>query len=96
MPEALNPQGECEPSPRADEVLGRLPEENGDTSSRDARDSGRKHKEAANGGIGRVDGLENAKAEDEDETYQREGVEADEEERSPGEKAGNCVDIGMI
>ena len=51
--------------------------------ARDARDTAGEHEEAADGLVGRVDGLDDAKAEDEDETYEGEGVEADEEEGGP-------------
>lgn len=43
--EALDPESESKPSPRTDEKLGGLPEENGHAASHDAGDGTGQHEE---------------------------------------------------
>lgn len=81
--EALNPQGEGETAPCTGEVLGGFPEEDGDAAAGDSCDATREHKEAAEGRAGRVDGIEDTEAEDEDEAGEGEGVETDKEDGRP-------------
>ena len=78
--EALNPQGKSEASPRANEILGSLPEENGDSSARYAGDDRGEHEEATQRRVRGIHRLKDSKTEDEDEACEGECVEADEEE----------------
>ena len=71
IPEALNPQGEGEAAPRADEVLGRLPEEDGDASTSNTRHAAGQDEHTTDCVIWRVDGGKNPELENQDEADER-------------------------
>ena len=81
--ETLDPQSECETAPGADSIPRSLPEEDGDSATRDSSDGGGENKHAAKGLAGRIDGREDAEPEDEDEAYEGERIETNEKEGSP-------------
>lgn len=81
--EALDPQSKGKSSPRADKVLGVLPEKDGQATSHDTSD-GRSQQEHPPDSTGRrIDGIENPKLENEDNRRESEGVESDKEETGP-------------
>jgi hypothetical protein len=81
--EGLNKETNCEPTPAADEVFRRLPEEDRYATSYDAGDDAGEDEETAQGFRGWVDGLEDAKANDEGSTSESKRIEATDEVGRP-------------
>lgn len=78
--ESLDPKSENEPAPCAHEISRSFPEEDEDGAADDAGNSRSEEEEAFEFHGGGFDTLENAKANDENDARESEGIEADEED----------------
>lgn len=83
IPEALNPQGESQAAPSADEVPSSFPEKYGDSSATKACDDTSKDEETTQRAIGRIDGVQYTELEDQAEAHEGQCVKSDEKERRP-------------
>lgn len=81
--EALDPQSECKTAPGADAIPRSLPEEDGDSATRNSCNSTREDEHAAKGLTWRIDCRKDAESEDEDDAYERQSIETNEKKRSP-------------
>jgi hypothetical protein len=77
--ESLDEETNGEPAPAADEVFRLFPEEDCYTASHDACDDTGEDEEPTDGCRGRVDGLEDAEANDKGGTSESKGIEATDE-----------------
>lgn len=81
--ESLYPESKGEASPSANAIPCGFPEEDGDCTTGDACNRGRKDKHSTKCFAGGVDSGEDSKLENEDEAYEGKSIETDEEKRSP-------------
>lgn len=77
--EGLDEETNGEPTPTTDEVFRLLPEEDCDAASDDTCNDAGEDEEAAEGCRRRVDGLEDAEADDKGSTRESKGIEATDE-----------------
>lgn len=81
--ETFDPKRERKAAPGANKEPRRLPEKDGDTPSGDASHATREHEHASERLTGRIDGVQDAELEDEDEADEGKGIAADKEEGRP-------------